>query len=179
MTAACDERRRLAADRGTRKKIQVIPYSLDLRILWGARRRRLASMVFYCRTARGAAAAIAPQGSFLSLANTHPALREGLVYELPQHTLVLARLPSVAHILKKSRVILMSTRTSSMRRVIVPARSTRRSWRASTPASRPSLCSTRTTRTCRRSRRRCPTSGCSTNPVWKANFRRPTPSTRT
>ena len=106
MTAACDERRRLAADRGTRKKIQVIPYSLDLRILWGARRRRLASMVFYCRTARGAAAAFAPQGSFLSLANTHPALREGLVYELPQHTLVLARLPSVAHILKKSRVIL-------------------------------------------------------------------------
>ena len=104
MTAACDERRRLAADRGTRKKIQVIPYSLDLRILWGARRRRLASMVFYCRTARGAAAAFAPQGSFLSLANTRPALREGLVYELPQHTLVLARLPSVAHILKKSRV---------------------------------------------------------------------------
>ena len=149
MTAACDERRRLAADRGTRKKIQVIPYSLDLRILWGARRRRLASMVFYCRTARGAAAAIAPQGSFLSLANTHPALREGLVYELPQHTLVLARLPSVAHILKKSRVILAVELF------------TRRSWRASTPASRPSLCSTRTTRTYRPSRRRCPTSGCS------------------
>ena len=63
-------------------------------------------MVFYCRTARGAAAAFAPQGSFLSLANTRPALREGLVYELPQHTLVLARLPSVAHILKESRVIL-------------------------------------------------------------------------
>ena len=63
-------------------------------------------MVFYCRTARGAAAAFAPQGSFLSLANTHPALRKGLVYELPQHTLVLARLPSVAHILKESRVIL-------------------------------------------------------------------------
>ena len=61
-------------------------------------------MVFYCGTARGGAAAFAPQGSFLSLANTRPALREGLVYELPQHTLVLARLPSVAHILKKSRV---------------------------------------------------------------------------
>ena len=110
MTAACDERRRLAADRGTRKKIQVIPYSLGLRILWGARRRRLASTVLTYpvdmlvrreSVSRRNFSLERPGGSHQQ-SNTH---RGGLVAKGPhQGNPIVARLPSVAHILKKSPV---------------------------------------------------------------------------
>ena len=101
MTAACDERRRLAAVRGTREKIQVIPYSLDLRSLWGARRRRLASTVHRESVSRRNFSLERPGGPHQQ-SNTH---RGGLVAKGPhQGNPIVARLPSVAHILKKSRV---------------------------------------------------------------------------